>query len=590
MVLVLLESTGYSDKEGRTFYITNPETILQCYKLSEVGPLLDQVENAVAKGFFAAGFLSYEAGFALLPQMPSHSENDFPLAWFALTKAPQHGLSIDNIPEFNISTEVAIRDLTLSMSPEEYTAHIRSIKREIEDGYTYQVNFTMRYRGRLLGSPRTLYRRLRQMQSVSYAAFIETDDWAVLSLSPELFFHKSDRDIWMRPMKGTAARGRTLDEDVIQANQLRESEKERSENLMIVDMLRSDLGKICETGTVAVTDPLRVERYETLLQMTSEIHGRLRKEIGLADIMRAAFPSGSVTGAPKVRTMQIIRDHETAPRKIYTGSIGFLFGSEAVFNVAIRTALCDLKTDALEMGVGSGILYEADAEKEYQECELKARFLKEQPLEFQLVETILWDHAGGYQLLDFHLDRLMQSAEYFLFSVSREAVQNFLSSEERKLREQPSKQRVRLVVDAKGTPHMESSVLEALRGTQRIRFADTRTDSSDVFLFHKTTRRPVYSRAFELAREQGYFDVLFCSERDEVTEGAISNVFSVKNGMYFTPPVSCGLLAGTFRRHLLETKPFPIEERILHKTDIEQAEAIYLTNAVRGLVRCFLER
>ena len=392
----------------------------------------------------------------------------------------------------------------------------------------------------------------------------------------------------MRPMKGTAFRGRTREEDEVHAQELRESSKERSENLMIVDMIRSDLGKICDLGSVRVVQPLQVERYETLLQMTSTVTGHIRAGTGIVDIFGATFPSGSVTGAPKVRTMQIIHELEKEPRGIYTGAIGFISSDESVFNVAIRTACIDLRRSRIEMGVGSGILYEADAVREYQECELKGKFLIDSPQEFQLLETILWTPNTGFCRLELHLDRLLQSADYFLFSVKRETIESVLQLQESSFPAAEVAQRVRLLVNRYGDVDIHSTPLESLQELPRIRFAESRTDSSDRFLFHKTTWRSLYDEELRNAREEGYFDLIFRNERDEITEGAISNIFLVRRGIYFTPPIPCGLLAGTFRRHLLETRPFPIEERVLHEEDLRLADAIYLSNAIRGLLRVVL--
>ncbi|HSP06663.1 MAG TPA: anthranilate synthase component I family protein, partial [Acidobacteriota bacterium] len=355
---LLFESLRPAGDEKTSFQIEDPEEILTCSRLEEVGPLLHEVGQRARDGCLAAGFVTYEAGFAFLPGMPAVRRPALPLVWFAVTRNPR----FLNPEETSLPDDPGeVTNLRLNRSLQQYCAALDHIKRRIERGDTYQVNYTMRYRGGFRGSAESLYRRLRSRQRVNYAALIQTPDWAVISLSPELFFRKAGKHVVMRPMKGTAARGRTLREDEQQARALRGSPKETSENLMIVDLLRNDLGKICEPGSISVRDAMQVERYETLWQMTTTIEGQLLDACGTADVFAATFPSGSVTGAPKVRTMQIIDELESEPRGVYTGAIGYLSGNDSVFNVAIRTVCIDRVTETLEMGAGSGILHEADA-------------------------------------------------------------------------------------------------------------------------------------------------------------------------------------------------------------------------------------
>ncbi len=590
MTYVLLESLRPDGENQLSLRMSHPEKILQTRKPGEVTEVLEEVEKMVSHGYTAIGFLSYEAGFVFLPNMPQQPELDFPLVWFAVSK------DVDVLPagilppEMETSQPAEVSHLALSQNLETYLQSIDRIKRYIEAGHTYQVNYTMKYSGQFRGSTRSLYKQLRAKQRVNYAGYIETEDWAILSLSPELFFRKEGRNVMMKPMKGTAARGRTPEVDEIHARSLRESEKEQSENLMIVDMLRNDLGKVCKVGSIRVDHAMEVERYETLFQMTSSIAGILAEGTTITELFRATFPSGSVTGAPKVRTMQIIHDLEQSPRKIYTGSIGFISPEASVFNVAIRTACVDFGKASIEMGVGSGILYEADPVREYQECELKGKFLTEAPLQFRLFETILWSPQEGYCRLEQHMDRLLKSADYFLFPVSREQALANLKQNEVELTKLNQPRRVRLFLDNAGTFEIETSSLEPL-GDSAVKacFSLQKTNSHDRFLYHKTTNRPLYDEELKSARNQGCFDVVFRNERDEITEGAITNLFIKKDGIFYTPPLSCGALAGTYRSFLMQTKPFPIEERVLFAKDLKEAEAIYLTNALRGLIRVFLD-
>jgi para-aminobenzoate synthetase / 4-amino-4-deoxychorismate lyase len=579
MTLVLLESLRPNPQESQTFFVDQPEKIIQCESAGEVDDLLAEVEEWTKNGYTAFGFLTYEAGYAFLPNLPEPPRLTLPCAWFALSKDFQKKLPSNFIPE---AKQPCIIDLRLNQDLKSYEEALTTVKNHIWRGDTYQVNYTLRYNGQYDGSPRDLYSWLRMQQRVNYAALIETSEWSVLSFSPELFFRKNGKDILMRPMKGTAPRGRTLEEDYENAHHLRSSEKEKSENLMIVDLLRNDLGKICESGSVHVSASMEVEQYETLLQMTSTVSGVLKSDITTADVLRATFPSGSVTGAPKIRTMQIINELEKRGRGIYTGAIGWWTAEESVFNVAIRTIFLDLNYGELEMGVGSGILYEADIEREYRECELKGKFLTQAPPKFKLIETICWEH--GYRNLNLHLDRIERSAQYFLFEFNRDDVEKALYANAPHV----ERARVRLLIDESGNHEIECHEIELPKNPIRIMISKYRTNSKDRFLYHKTTNRKLYDDELRSARAQGYFDVIFVNERDEVTEGTISNIFVEKNGKLYTPPLRCGVLPGTYRRYILESSKSDAQEKILRLEDLRSADRIYLTNAIQGMLEVVL--
>jgi para-aminobenzoate synthetase / 4-amino-4-deoxychorismate lyase len=581
MTLVLLESLRPNPQESETFFVEHPEKIVQCDTAGEIDDLLTEVQEWINSGYTAFGFLTYEAGFAFLPNLPEPHRLNLPCAWFALSKDFQKQLPENFIPE---TKQSAVQNLLLNQDLKSYEQALIKIKNCIRRGDTYQVNYTLRYNGKYDRSPRDLYSWLRTQQRVNYAALIETPDWAVLSFSPELFFRKNGKEISMRPMKGTAPRGKTLEEDVENAFKLRNSEKEKSENLMIVDLLRNDLGKICEAGTVQVSALMDVEQYETLLQMTSTVTGFLNSNITTGDVLRATFPSGSVTGAPKIRTMQIIHELEKSGRGIYTGAIGWWNTEQSVFNVAIRTIFLDRKSNDLEMGVGSGILYEADIEREYRECELKAKFLTEARPKFRLIETIRWESSAGYRHLNLHLDRMERSAQYFGFEFNRDDVENSLRIKEAELYNNFQKARVRLLVDESCKAEVEYRELETPGNPVRIFLSQTRTNSNDRFLYHKTTNRNLYDEELRNARANGYFDVIFRNERDEITEGAISNIFVEKNGKLYTPPLDCGLLPGTYRRYILESVEWDVREQVLTVDDVRNADRIFITNAIQGML------
>ena len=374
-------------------------------------------------------------------------------------------------------------------------------------------------------------------------------------------------------------RGLDCAEDRAAAVRLRNDEKNCAEHVMIVDLLRNDLGRICEMGSVRVEELFSVERYETLLQMTSTVSGRLRGGLSYYEIFKGMFPSGSITGAPKIRTMEIIHELERGPRGIYTGAIGYMApDGTAAFNVAIRTLV--MKEGEARMGVGGGIVADSEPMEEYRECLLKAEFLTRRRHDFQLIETMLWE--GDYFLLEMHLERMEASAEYFNFLWDREAVVGRLEEVAKGFR-LGERYRVRLLLNEAGEVTVAAVKLSVeVSGWGRVRLSMERTSSTDVFLRHKTTRRELYEREYARARAEGFDEVIFLNERGEVTEGAISNVFIRRAGRLLTPPLRCGVLPGVLRRHLLESDA-SAEECVLTVEDLESAEAVFVGNSVRGL-------
>jgi para-aminobenzoate synthetase / 4-amino-4-deoxychorismate lyase len=493
-----------------------------------------------------------------------------------------------------------------ALSEAEYANRIAAIHELIRAGDVYQLNFTAPFRVSVAGSIAAQYARLRVRQPVDFGAFIHWQQGQfILSFSPELFFRVDvdgeTRRITTRPMKGTAPRGRFSSEDRAIAEWLRNDAKNRSENVMIVDLLRNDLGRVARFGTVRTENLFAVERYPTLWQMTSTVAAELRPDASFHDIFRSLFPCGSVTGAPKVRAMQLLAELEGEPRGVYTGAIGFFSREQTVFNVAIRTL--ELAGGRGIFGAGSGVVIDSDPAEEFRECLLKAsfltgpahrsadRFIKGRPDELFLIETMLWD--GNYPLLELHLDRLCDSADYFGFACDRAEIRAALEQHAQQFSDASpySPRRVRLLLtDPDGNFGINSEPLAPANPDRigRVCISQQRTNSADPMLYHKTTERARYAIAWQQASQRGFDDVLFVNERGEVTEGAISNVFIEKDGRWSTPPIECGLLGGVYRRHLLETRP-EIEERVLAPDDLRAADAIYLTNAVRGLRRVTLE-
>lgn len=603
---ILLESSLVDRENHHTYLFTKAVEIIKARTLDQVERALRKADEAIRSGYYVAGFLCYEAGYAFERVLRTDAQWELPLVWFGVFEQPilydrrrnrvvrgekQVKHIEKELRELRVLEDRSDVSLIPSLTQEEYRAAVSSIKHYILEGDTYQVNFTFKVRFPWL-SASSLYCRLRNAQRVSYSAFLQLPGVTILSLSPELFFRVDGSRITLRPMKGTAARGRTLEEDDIRKNELKESEKNRAENVMIVDMLRNDVGRIAQTGSVRVTRLFDVERYETVFQATSTIEARLRKNVTMSELFRSLFPSGSVTGAPKIRTMQIIRELEKEPRGIYTGAVGFLAPrNKAVFNVAIRTLVLDRKTSKGEMGVGSGIVHESDIDDEYRECLLKSRFLTEAPADFELIETMRWQPGRGFLRQHLHLRRLQRSAQYFGFRYDTRTLRSVLRKYDAHLRQETRRQvfRVRLTLKRDSTINLTHARLEPTTGEQHVRLSERRTDSSNRFLFHKTTNRRLYDEELERAVLKGYFDVLFCNEKGELTEGARTNLIIRNGDEYFTPPLSCGVLPGVYREALLRSKAYAVKERILYPEDLKAADEVFVCNAVREMVKVIVD-
>ena len=372
-------------------------------------------------------------------------------------------------------------------------------------------------------------------------------------------------------MKGTAPRGLSYEDDCARALELQRSEKERAENVMIVDLLRNDLGRISRTGSVTVENLFETERYDTLWQMTSSIASRT--DASLPEIIAALFPCGSVTGAPKLRSMEIIRELEKRPRGVYCGAVGWLApGRQAQFNVAIRTMTLDTHTREATYSVGSGITWDSAPRAEYGECLLKAHVLNHVSPPFELLESLLWDDR--YFLLEKHMRRLSNSADYFGFPIDLQTIRQRLAETAKTLAR--GRHKVRLRVSRSGAVHIDADQVHA-PGRIKVGLALKPIDSTDPFLYHKTTHRSHYD-ALRLTRPE-LDDVLLWNQRGEITESTIANVVVNRAGTWLTPPVSCGLLPGVMREHLLQTGK--ISEAVITKEDLAQADSIALINSVR---------
>ncbi|MCF6290466.1 MAG: aminodeoxychorismate synthase component I [Desulfobacterales bacterium] len=609
----LFETTRISGPEHRTLLFRRPVDCLTCRSGDDVREFFTRAEEMLAQGYYLAGWFAYEFGYLLEPALAAaawdHGDGDRVLAELGVYNGPH---VLDNVsgefsgagpwpatePDLTADCSFSVTNLGPTQEQQTYLERIRTIKEYIAAGDTYQVNYTIKLCFDFAGSAAALYRSLRRNQSVSYGAYLKGGEQRILSFSPELFFRKQGGTLTVRPMKGTVRRGRTIDEDAEMRRFLREDIKNRSENVMIVDLLRNDLGRLSPVGGgngVRVRSLFEVETYETLHQMTSTVEATVAPELPLKQMFEALFPCGSVTGAPKIRTMEIIRELESGPRGVYTGAVGYITPDrDAVFNVPIRTLV--INGSQGEMGIGSGIVWDSDPPREWEECCLKGDFLTRPLPEFQLIETLLWRPGSGYWLLDLHLERLTASAEYLGFYLELEKVcKELQGAAEGFVNQGAGRQRVRLTLAKDGGVTITSSRLtpanaEPLAGGDlpRVCFSEEPVHSTSPYLYHKTTRRGFYEQELKKAIAAGCFEVLFVNQRDQVTEGSFTNLFIEKDGFFLTPPVSAGLLNGVFRRHFLADKPEKVREAILYRQDLEQADAIYVANSVRGLVRVVL--
>ncbi len=557
-------------RNNEWLYFREPHHIISATNLGDVHSALQEVERLVkSNNWHAAGFVSYEAAPAFDSALHVLDADDFPLLWFGLYSEPQ---MIQTSEVFNNHGGLVNLDWTPSIERKSYNAAIEKIKNHIARGRTYQVNYTMRLNAEFNGSEWNFFQHLAQSQN-KYAAYIDTGRHVICSASPELFFKLDGDRIFSRPMKGTVKRGRTTTEDKELAEWLHNSVKNRAENVMIVDMIRNDLGRIAKIGSVQVPELFAIEKYPTLLQMTSTVQART--DASLDDIFSALFPCASITGAPKVSTMNIIAELETTPRKVYTGSIGYFSPNrKAQFSVAIRTAIIDRETNKAEYGVGGGIVWDSTSADEYSEALLKARVLKNAPLDFSLLETLLWTPEDGYFLLKKHIKRIQDSSDYFDFSISTESLTAALEKLSAKF---DAPQRVRILVNRVGETRLESKNFQITESSFKASLAEKPINSGDVFLYHKTTNRNIYP-----APVHGMNDVLLYNEKNELTEFTIGNLVVEMDGDFFTPPVSSGILAGTFREYLLETSQ--VKERVIHKDEIKKCQKVFLINSVRKWV------
>ena len=553
---------------GERYTFTQPIKELKTRNIAEVADLLAQVESYQEQGYYVVGYVSYEAAPAFEEKLAVHKAPllDEYLLYFTVHDRVETSpipLTYDEVDLPSNWQEVT--------SAADYEKAIAQIHHHLRQGDTYQVNYTVQLKQDLSANPFAIYNRMVVEQEAGYNAYVEHDEMAVISMSPELFFEQNDRELTTRPMKGTTQRGMTDQEDLEQASWLEQDPKNRSENMMIVDLLRNDMNRISEVGSEHVERLCQVEQYSTVWQMTSTIKSQLRPDVDLVEIFRSLFPCGSITGAPKIATMEIIKNVEPQPRGVYCGTIGLLLPSgRRIFNVAIRTI--QLHQGKAIYGVGGGITWDSTWESEYREVHQKAAVLYRKQARFKLITT---GKISQKQLLfeDQHLERLTKASRYFDYPFNPEDLRQKIE-EECQVCDANQDYRLRIILSKSGEIELSRQILAPLSPSFcKAKLFLQEVDLNQSFTYFKTTHRPHLSL--------GEQEIIYHNAAGELIETSIGNLVLKINGKLYTPPISLGILPGIYRQHLLETGQ--VEEKVLTALDLNHAEAIYGCNAVRGL-------
>ncbi|MEE9309654.1 MAG: aminodeoxychorismate synthase component I [Cocleimonas sp.] len=594
----LLDDSKSSKSRSKNLLFTNPQHEIIAQTEDELAAALEKIEEYKKQGLYLCGYLSYEAGYYFIDKnIPRKSTVDNqPLLYFIAFK-DLHRANRDEVeacfnkadtyPESNL----CLHNLQLNVEKPAYFKAIEKIKEYIRAGDTYQINYTLKYKFKLQGTASALYKALRKKQPVEFGALLHFPKAKIVSLSPELFIKKGGSTLTSKPMKGTAKRGETKEDDKAIVDFLKQDSKTLSENVMIVDLIRNDFGRVCKTGSVHVTNLFQVQTFKTLHQMISTVKGTLAKNLSFSELLHALFPCGSITGAPKIRTMEIINELEKEPRGIYTGAIGYLMpNDDFYFNVPIRTIVID-EYNRCEMGIGSGIIYESNAKAEYEECLLKGNFLTSLNKDFYLIEAFRFDaKKGAFINLDAHLKRLSQSAKSFGFTLNLATVKAELEKTKTTLQGlDQGLYKVRLTTYQDGAIKISHEPVRTESTEAKIiTMSNEKIASQSIFQHHKTSHRAHYNRAYEKAEKNGFYDALFFNENDHLVEASRHNVFIKKDGEYFTPPLSAGALNGIQRQIFIHENA--VTEINLSKSDLSNADEILLSNSVRGVVRVSLKR
>ncbi len=549
--------------DGPRRVFSEPLAVITADTIDQVPAALAAVQSALDQGRHVAGWLGYELGYALEPRL-APQQVPGPLLRLGVFGPPGEKAP----PVFGRAYAGPLRP---EWKAGDYESRFSRVKDYIAAGDIYQANLSFRARFAFAGDPRGLYEQLLPQSGAAHCGYIDCGPH-ILSLSPELFFDLSAGGaITVRPMKGTYPRKAGAVEDVAARAALAASEKDRAENLMIVDLIRNDLSRIAEPGSVEVRDLFKVETYPTLHTMVSTVTAQKRAGAGVADILRALFPCGSVTGAPKIRAMEILRQLESSPRGAYCGAIGhFAPDGSARFNVAIRTLT--VWGDEGELGIGGGVVQDSEAAGEYAECLLKARFFETARRPLELIETLRWE--SGFSRLAAHLARMESSARVFGLAFDRDAVTSAL---EKAVAGKQGALRVRLTLNEAGLHDATAHDLPFNPPRWTYAISPQRSDSRDMFLRHKTNWRDLYESE---VKRLGTDEVVFVNERGELTEGARSNIFVVRDGKLLTPPLEAGVLDGRLRAELIAQGK--AHEAGLTPDDLKGE--VYFGNSLRGLI------
>jgi len=582
-------------KRSYSYLFINPSKIVTASTVDEINEALKKISKRYNRGLLGYGLIDYETGYAFEKKLLNYFPNNGKpvLSFFFFDKENVKVINSSKIVfTYNDEDNYEINSFRLNTSPEDFCKAVNKIRNYIAEGDTYQVNYTVKGKFNYSGIPENIFKMLVFNQSAKYTAFINKDDEIIISVSPELFFHLEGNRIKTKPMKGTTKRGLNTAQDHLQEYQLRNSNKERAENLMIVDLLRNDLGRISEFSSVKVKEIFKVEKYESLFQMVSVIQSKINRKVSFADIIKSLFPCGSITGAPKISTMKIINELEAEKRGIYTGTIGLIkqsnnsasvgIQSEAVFNIAIRTIILNKNTKEGEIGLGSGIVWDSNPIKEYEETLLKSNFFTKPVEYFDLIETMKFEN-GKIFLFDEHIERLKNASDYFLFLFQEKKIRRTIEKVLLKL-DINKKYRIRLKLNKWGKINFDINELKNELGEIKIIISSKTINSNNNFQYFKTTNRELYNDEYDCFSGKGFFDVIFINEKNHVAEGAISNIFLNKGGMLYTPPVSSGVLPGVYRKYFLQNN-LNVKEEILYKDDLLIADEIILTNSVRGKIK-----
>ena len=571
-----LYTSSYNKSDAISYLFNNPEEIISITSLNELELGLNRIDELADQDKFILSLLDYEAGYLFEEKLQNFITDNKTLMRFLVFDSSE----VDKIASNEISfdpfeQDYKINDFQLNETERNYLNKIYKIKEYIKQGDTYQVNYTLKGKFNFKGEILDFVQNLIFNQSTQYSAFINYGNEFVISISPELFFSTNGYKISTRPMKGTIKRGINLEDDSFRAEELRNSKKDKAENIMIVDLLRNDIGKISKTNSVNVDSIYDVEKYETIFQLTSKVHGILESK-KYSKIISNLFPCGSITGAPKIRTMKIINELENEKRGLYTGAIGFIHKDNSVFNVAIRTISIDKKTSNGEIGLGSGIVWDSNAEDEFNEVSLKSNFLVNPDKYFEIFETMLLED-GKIFLLDNHINRIEKAADYFLFKFNKNLVLEKLNSSINNL-DSNHKFKIKLVLTKSGEIRLDINKIETSI-LKRAVISSNKINKKNRFQYFKTTNRELYDSEFTFYRMKNYFDVIYFNEFNELAEGSISNIFIRSKDIWKTPSIDSGILNGTYRNKFISENN--VIETCISKEELLNSDEILLTNSLR---------